>query len=175
MENNKFNKFYLKKPVTELIQEIRAHLITGNRLDKEWFEALKIHIIERELSTEERQTINHILSDEFDPINELESFNKQEIEFEKRQKRQNHSNLIINPTNIILAGKNMKRVVYFVLIMLLSVVGAILTARSSTNSDTIKNAYAFLSFVTLISNIIILFLLHSAGDNLENSFYQKEE
>ncbi len=162
-------------PVTELIKELRTHIITGNRLDKEWFEALKIHIIERELSTEERQTINHILSDEFDPIKELESFNKQEIEFEKRQKRQNHSNLIINPTKIISAGKNMKSVVYFVLILTLSAVGAILTAISSTNPDTIKNAYTFLSIATLICNIIILNLLHSAGDNLENSFYQKEE
>ena len=175
MENNKFNKFYSKKPVTELIEQLRAHRINGNRLDKDWFEALKVHLSERDISNEERQTVNHILSDDFDPIKEIESLNKQKIELEKGQKRQNHSNLIVNPTNIISAGRNIKSVVYVVLAMTLFAVGAILTASNSTNPDTIKNAYLFLGAASLMCNIIILFQLHSAGDNLENSVYQKEE
>ena len=167
MENNQFNKFYSKKPITELIEQLRAHRINVNRLDKDWFEALKVHLSEREISTKERQTVNHILSDDFDQIKEIDSLNKQKIH--------KHSKLIVNPTNIISAGRNIKSVVYVVLAMILFAVGAILTASNSTNPDTIKNAYLFLGATSLVCNIIILFQLHSAGDNLENSFYQKEE
>lgn len=173
MENNKFNKFYSKKSVSELIEQLRSHRITGSTLDKDWYEALKIHLSERDISPNTRRTVNHILSEDFDK--ERESLNKQKIEFEKRQKKQNHSNLIINPTYIVSAGRNIKSVVYVVLAMTLSVVGAILTASSSTNPDTIKNTYLFLGAASLTCNIIILFTLHSAGDNLENSVYQKEE
>ncbi len=173
MENNKFNKFYSKKPVAELIEQLRSHRITGSTLDKDWFEALKKHLTEREISTEERQTVIHILSDDF--IKEVESTKKQKIELEKEQETQNISNLIINPSNIISAGRNIKSVVYVVLVMTLFAIIAILTASNSTNPDTIKNAYLFLGAASLICNIIILLQLHSAGDNLENSVYKKEE
>ena len=108
MENNKFNSFYSEKPVTELIEQLRAHRIYSNRLDKDWFEALKVHLSQRDISTEERQTVKHILSDDFDPMKEIEFLNKQKIELGNRQKGQNHSNLIINPTNIITAERNPK-------------------------------------------------------------------
>ena len=175
MENNKFNKFkfnkfYSKKPVSEVIEELRSLRITGSRLDKDWYEALKIHLSERDISTEERQTVNHILSEDFDK--EL-SLNKQKNEFEKGQRTHNHSNLIIDPTKIISAGRNIKSVVYVVLVMTLLAIIAILTANSSRDLDTIKNAYFFLGAASLICNPIILILLHSAGDNLENSVYQK--
>lgn len=65
MENNKYNEFYSKQPVSELIKELRSYTITGSSswyLDKGWYEALKIHLTERELSDEERKMVNHILS-----------------------------------------------------------------------------------------------------------------
>ena len=65
MEDNKFNKFYSKKSTSDLIEQIRAHRINGYGLDKEWFEALILHLSERDISTEERQTVNNILSDDF--------------------------------------------------------------------------------------------------------------
>lgn len=175
MENNKFNKFYSKKPVAELIKQIRDHRINGNRLDKEWFEALKVHLSEREISYEEKQIVNHLLSDEFDPIKELETLNNHKIESKNVDKTQNNCNLMINPTNIISAGRNIKSVVYVVLVMTLFALIAILTANISKNINTIKNAYLILGVASLIGNIIILFQLHSAGDNLENSVYKKEE
>jgi hypothetical protein len=173
MENNKFNKFYSRKPVTELIEQLRAHRNNINLLDKEWFEALKLHLSERDISTEERQTVSHILSEDFDK--EMESLNKQKNEFERGQKTRKHSNLIINPTNIISAGKNIKSVVYVVLVMTFFAIIAIVTANTSTDPDTITTAYILLGGASLICNIIILFQLHSAGDNLENSVYNKEE
>jgi hypothetical protein len=175
MENNKFNKFYNKKSVSNLIDQIRSHRITGNTMDKDWYEALIKHLTERYITDEERKIVDHILSDDFDKIKELETLNNQKIEFEKVQKTQNHSNLMINPSNIISAGRNIKGVVYVVLVMTLFAIIAILTANSSRDLDTIKNTYLFLGAASLICNIIILFQLHSAGDNLENSVYKKEE
>ena len=167
METNKFNKFYSKKPVSELIEQLRSHRITGSRLDKDWYEALKIHLSEREISTNERETVNHILSDDFNK--ELESIKKQNIEFEKEQKTQNNSNLVINPSNIIAAGKAIKGVVYVVVTMTIFAIIAIIVASSSRDIDSIKNTYIFMGAASLICNIIILVQLYSAGDNLENS------
>ena len=173
MENNKFNRHYSKKSVTELIEELRFHRINVNLTDKVWFEALRVHLSERDISTEERQAVNHILSEVFDK--ELESLNKQKKEFEKGQKIKNHSNLLINPTDIISAGRNIKNIASVVLVMIFLVVIAIITAFISKNPDTIKYAYLLLGASSLICNLIILFQLYSAGDYLENSVYKKEE
>lgn len=175
MENNKFNKFYSRKQVNELIEQLRDHRINGNRMEKEWFEALKLHLSQRQITKEESNTINYILSDYFDPLKEMESIKKQKTEFESEQKTQNYSHLGINPTKFISAGKNIKSVVYIVLVMNLFAVIAVLTAYISTNVDTIRSAYMLLGGVSLICNIIILFLLHSAGDNFEKSVYKKQE
>lgn len=174
MENNKFNKFYSKKPLTELIEKLRDHRIHGDRMDKEWFEALKVHLSEREISSDERQTVNYLLSDDFDPINELGAMNNQQIEIAKGQKTQDHSNLAINPSNIISAGRNIKGVVYLILVMTLCAIIAIVITNITRNLDTIKNAYLFLGAAIIICNLIILFQLHSMGENLVNSVYEKQ-
>ena len=64
MENNKFNKFYSKKSVKELLGQLRSHRITGSTLDKEWYEGLKQHLYERDITEEERKIVDHILSAE---------------------------------------------------------------------------------------------------------------
>lgn len=62
MKNNKFNKFYSKKSVKELLGQLRSHRITGSTLDKEWYEGLKQNLYEREITAEERKIVEHILS-----------------------------------------------------------------------------------------------------------------
>ena len=62
MENNKFNKFYSKKSVIDLIEQIRSHRITGSTIDKDWYEALIKHLTERDITDEERKIVDHILS-----------------------------------------------------------------------------------------------------------------
>lgn len=62
MENNKFNKFYSKKSVKELLGQLRSHRITGSTLDKDWYEGLKQHLKERDITEEERKIVEHILS-----------------------------------------------------------------------------------------------------------------
>jgi uncharacterized membrane protein (GlpM family) len=144
-------------------------------MDKEWYEALIKHLTARDITDEERKIVDHILSDDIVQIKELETLNNQQIDFEKVPNKQNHSNLMINPSNIISAGRNIKSVVYVVLVMTLFALFAIYITNSSRDLDTIKNAYLFLGAASLICNIIILFQLHSAGDNLENSVYKKGE
>jgi len=100
------------------------------------------------------------------------------------------SNEVINPTNIIAAGRNIKSAVYVILVMVVFTLIVLLYASKSSesgsftnqtmaqlelwllteNPDTfIKRIYIVLGFVSIMCNIIILFQLHSAGDNLENS------
>ena len=107
--------------------------------------------------------------------NECFKFKKQKNEFEKGQKTQNHFNLMINPSNIISAGRNIKSVVYVILVMTLFTIIAILNVSNSTNPDIIKSTLFFLGVVGLICHLIILILLYLAGNDLENSVYQKEE
>ena len=45
----------------------------------------------------------------------------------------------------------------------------VLFAASSKDTQTIMNTYMILGIASLVCNIIILFQLYSAGDNLENS------
>src|SRR4051794_13202410 len=93
MENNKYDKFYSKKSVSELIGQLHSHRISGSSLDKEWYEALKVHLAERELSDEAKKSIDHILSSDPDtlkketqigqPLNEAEKLNKRLSHVEK--------------------------------------------------------------------------------------------
>ena len=62
MENNKFNKFYSKKTVKVLLGQLRSHRINGSTLDIEWYEGLKQHLSERDITDEERRIFEHILS-----------------------------------------------------------------------------------------------------------------
>ena len=62
MEDNKYNRHYSKKQVSELLGQIRTHRITGTSLEKEWYEGLISHLRERDLTQEERNLFNHIMS-----------------------------------------------------------------------------------------------------------------
>ena len=74
-----------------------------------------------------------------------------------------------DPSNIILAGKAIKNVVYTTLILITIAVIAFLIVSSSTDIKTIKNTYISIGLLSLICNIIIMFQLYSAGDSLEKS------
>jgi preprotein translocase subunit SecG len=115
----------------------------------------------------------------------LEKLTKKNInEMEKK------SNEVINPTNIIAAGRNIKSAVYVILVMVVFTLIVLLYSSKSSESGSftnqtmaqlelwlltenpetfIKRIYIVLGFVSIMCNIIILFQLHSAGDNLENS------
>ena len=60
MENNKYNNYYSRKTVSELITELRLWKQDSSKAD--WYEALKIHLSERELSNDERQQADYIIN-----------------------------------------------------------------------------------------------------------------
>lgn len=83
-------------------------------------------------------------------------------------------NSVIEPSNIISAGKAIKNVVYTTLIMITIAVIAILIVSSSKDMNTIKNTYIFIGLLSLVCNIIILVQLYSAGDSLEKAVTKED-
>lgn len=78
-----------------------------------------------------------------------------------------NNNIQIDAHKIIAAGRDIKSIVNIVIVIFSLVIILALTPYFSS----IKLIYILL----VVGNIIILFRLHSAGDNLENSVYKKEE
>ena len=80
---------------------------------------------------------------------------------------------MIDPHKIILAGKDIKRAVSFiVLINLFCITGALIISKSRDN-ELIKNVYILVGSLSFIFNIIVLYKLYSAGENLESSVNNK--
>jgi hypothetical protein len=168
MENNKFNKFYSKKSIINLIEQIRSHRITGSTIDKDWYEALIKHLAERDITDEERKIVDHILS--ADP--EILKQDKKQLTIEMGRLNDvafNSSNISLKKCGIHSAGTSLKNIVYAAIFLILFTTIGIFISVSSKDPETIKNTYLFLGIVSLICNISILFNLYSAGDHLENS------
>ena len=168
MENNKFNKFYSKKSVIDLIEQIRSHRITGSTIDKEWYEGLKKHLSERDITDEERKIVDHILS----ATSEVLKQDEEQFAIEKERLKEiafNSSNSSLKKSGINSAGTSLKNIVYAAILLILFTTIGIFISVSSKDPETIKNTYLFLGVVSLICNISILYNLYSAGDHLENS------
>lgn len=161
MENNKFNKFYSKKSVSDLIVKLRTHRIRPH-LDKEWFEGLKKHLSERDITDEERKIVEHILS-----------LNSEEIEQEEEKRLRdvaiNSSNISIRKSGINAAGKSLKHIVYAAVLLILFTTFGIIISVTSKDPEKIQLTYLFLGIISLVCNISILISLYLAGDHLENS------
>jgi hypothetical protein len=168
MENNKFNKFYSKKSVIDLIEQIRSHRIKGNTMDKDWYEALIKHLSERDITDEVRKKVDHILSANPEILkNDEEQF---AIEMKRlKETTFNSSNISLKKSGINAAGKSLKNIVYAVILLILFTTIGVFLSVSLKDPETIKYTYLFLGIVSLICNISILYNLYSAGDHLENS------
>lgn len=168
MENNKFNRFYSKKSVHDLIEQIRSHRITGSTIDKDWYEALIKHLTERNITDEERKIVDRILSANPEILKQEE----EQFAIEKERLKEiafKSSNSSLNKFGINSAGTALKNIVYAATILILFTTIGIYISVFSSDPQTIKNTYLFLGIVSLICNISILYNLYSAGDHLENS------
>lgn len=154
MENNKYNKYYSKKAVSVLIGQIIYHRITGATIDKEWYEALKKHLSERNITDKERKIVGHILSADPEVL---------------KQEQQNSSDIFLKTSGINAAGKSLKNIIYVAIILILSTTIGIFVDVSSKDLDTIQNIYIFIGIISLFCNFLILNTLYTAGDYLENS------
>ena len=143
MENNKFNKYYSKKPVSDLIVQLRTHRITGSTLDKEWYEGLKKHLSERDITDEERKKVDHILS--ANP--EILKTDEEQFAIEMKRLKEiavNSSNISVKKSGINAAGKSLKNIVYAAILLILFTTIGIVISVSSKDPETIKNTYLFL-------------------------------
>jgi len=168
MENNKFNRFYSKKSLGDLLNQILSHRITGSTLDKDWYEALIIHLTARNLNADMRQLYEKILNTPPEVLKQEEEHiaiainNLSKIEF-------GASNMTLKKSNINAAGKSLKTIVYAALIMIIFSIIGVFISISSKDFETIQFTYLFIGIVALVFNIIILISLYKAGDDLENS------
>lgn len=165
MEDNKFNKFYYKKSISELIKVLHSHRITGSTLDKEWYEALKIHLSERELDENSRMVVEKILNTDPETLkqeeeNEVKSYSESKII---------SSNETLNKSYVNDAGKYLKKIVTIVIVLILCTILGVLISLISKDFEVIVTSYIFLGLTSLICYILILNSLYMAGDYLENS------
>lgn len=65
---SKFSDFYSKKSVEELLEKLRLARITPESIDKAWYDALIVHLKERELTTDEKKIFDHILYSDVDSL-----------------------------------------------------------------------------------------------------------
>jgi hypothetical protein len=160
---NKFDKFYSKKKTDELIAQVRQHRITGNTLEKVWFEALLEHLKNRNLSNEERNLFNHVT------IVSPEALVMEGERFDEKIKsiKENAKPGEINFERIAEAGKSLKRIVFVVIISMVLAVICLMVISASSHENI--QAYTFLSVIGIVSNLIVLVLLWLAGDSLANN------
>ena len=77
--------------------------------------------------------------------------------------------LQLNPLKIIEAGKDIKSVVrYILLVYACSVIGIVISTVSSDRMTVTMSSFTII-IISRICNILILYKLYSAGDKLENS------
>lgn len=60
--SNKFDDFYSKKPVSELIEKLLGHKMHSQSMDPAWYDALIIHLSNRDMTNEQRARVDHILN-----------------------------------------------------------------------------------------------------------------
>jgi hypothetical protein len=79
----------------------------------------------------------------------------------------------INPRFIISAGKDLKSIIYVIILIITSTVIAFIGIYNTKDFETISIIYKILGIVGLVGWFIILLKLYSAGSNLVNSVNNK--
>lgn len=74
----------------------------------------------------------------------------------------------INIEKIVQAGNAIKAIFTAALSLIICFIIGVLVATNSTDVNTIKNIYMLCGILSLILNIVILYNLYEAGDNLVN-------
>lgn len=167
MENNKYNRFYSKKLVSELLQQFLMHKITGSGIDKVWHDALIIHLNERNLTQEERNLLIKITETPAEVLkNEQQDYL---IKIQGKNRIENEISIAdLKLSEINKAGKSLKRIAYFGIYLIVLTVIAIFISFASKDLDTIRYAYILLGTVSFLFYLLILNSLYEAGENLEN-------
>lgn len=140
---NKYDKHYSPKSTEELINKIKEQNLYKNVLEEEWYSALLVHIKSRNLTEDQQKKLDNALNPK--PV---------EKKVEPKEDK--------NEDNIVKAGKALTNIV-IVLLGSTVLVGLILIPSDKNGIN-----YYAIAFIWIVSYIINLVLLYSAGIALKN-------
>ena len=133
MDKTVSDSLYSKLKLGELIEQVRAHRTGEKPLDKQWYDNLVTHILERNLSEDERSNVLSVLSADFNALKKEDGIltNAKKITFWKK-----------NQTIIGFLGI----VTYFILYLCVFVSHSLNKDKSSRidkqdNNDAVKCGY----------------------------------
>lgn len=158
---SKFDDFYSKKPVSELLEKLRVAKTSPATMEREWYDGLIAHLKQRETTTDEKNLFNHILSMEGESLK-----TDMEVEQEmKRKERLAESKPIIGEG---ISGRYPVLKTYIGLISFLGylviLVGTVLLIFWLTKDEGVLGIIAFVSSVVIslpllaYSNLIQVFI-----------------
>ena len=138
---------------------------------------IELAVVNTEITDKERA---HILKKAIElgiDQGKVESILNERLNFEKQNKLQSKKGNIkgyntINTDNIVAAGKSIKSMLDWILIMIVSnIIGALVIINSPTEINPIDYTivYKILGTINFICSVIILVNLYNAGDDLEKS------
>lgn len=169
MENNKFDKFYSKKRIKDLLEKLRNHKSGIFLMEPDWYDGLILHLNNRNLTPTEKEEFEYILTT--DP-KELKTKSQTQIEPDNQSDSFNSG---VNASKIIAAAKAIKSASYGIFaVTLLSILNVFITLKSQ-NYETIIVTNLLLVVLGLIVLIVVLFQIYDAGENLENSVRKDNE
>ena len=96
MSKNKFEDFYSKKSVSELLEKLRGARISPDTIDKEWYDALIIHLENRQLSEEEKKILERIRTAEPGSL-KIDEEKEQALRIEKEKMTTHKTGMFQNP------------------------------------------------------------------------------
>jgi hypothetical protein len=170
---SKFDDFYAKKSVTELLEKLKAASITPATMDKEWYDALINHLNERQISESEKIIMEHILSAD---INSSKTFNEMEQTIRKEKDNATFTSSDISSE----AGRHtaLKTVVGLISTLgyIVIVFGIIALFYLASNSQTASGVLALvISVVIALPLLAYSYLIHVFIDIEYNTRKTREE
>ncbi len=65
---SKFDDFYSKKPISELLEKFRIGKISPESIDREWYEALLLHLQKRDMTSEQKNEFDRIVYSDLETL-----------------------------------------------------------------------------------------------------------
>jgi hypothetical protein len=167
MENNKYNRFYIKKSVNTLMTQLLHHRVTGSVLSNEWYDTLVIHLSQREIGTEARYIFERIMTE--GPEELKKEVDNLLVEIGKLKRVENVSIASSKPVGVRAAGKSLKNVALMQIFMLILSGLGIATIFVDLKSGARNLAYVCIGVLDIIFLFLSISYLYDAGNHLENS------
>ncbi|HTF05775.1 MAG TPA: hypothetical protein VK826_17225 [Bacteroidia bacterium] len=165
---NQYDKFYSRKNVHELLEQLYGHKSGLSPIDKSWFDALITYLSALQLEEKEKVLLGEILSSDAKLLNN-NRVNIQKRLDELKATEEFNNPLVINPAYIVEAGLALKRLVVVIIISLVIFVVAFVLLNLAHDYNDKSTAYNLFVFGGLIGNAVALILLYRAGNKLSSS------